>query len=263
MKDFGSARCPWATPLSDSQRLAPLHYSFIENVVQYFGSKSAMHLLIVEDDKDLAKTLKKTLAQRGFAVDVLHDAEKALTRISMYRNEYALVVLDLGLPKMDGHTLTKTLRTEGITTPIIVLSGKAEPRHKIELLNSGADDYLAKPFSAEELIARINTVLRRPKEARKPIERVGSLEIDTAARRVRLGGRDVQLTLKEFSLLECFVRQPGTVISREELTNQVWDFNAVAWSNILDVHMKNLRRKLGESDARLETVRGVGYRLVI
>jgi len=223
-----------------------------------------MRLLIVEDEKSLAENLKRTLEGRGFAVDHLDNGEQAFSRLSLYRSDYSLVLLDLTLPGLDGAQLTQKLRAEGITIPIIVITGKSETEHKIALLNSGADDYVVKPFSAEELVARINSVLRRPVESQPVVHSLGELSIDTAARRVRAGEREIRLTLKEYSLLECFLRRPGQVLTREELSNQVWDFNSLNWSNVLDVHMKNLRKKLSPVNhaARFETVRGVGYRLV-
>ncbi len=230
-----------------------------------------MHILIVEDEEALARNLKKLLELNGFGVDWLASAEKARTRVLLYRNEYDLIILDLALPGMDGSTFTKGLRTEGITTPIIIVTGNSDTQNKIELLNSGADDYVVKPFSSGELIARISSVLRRPVMAQPVVHKIGSLTVDTAARRVRVGKTEVPLTLKEYALFECFLRRPGEVLSREELFNQVWDFNTLTWSNVLDVHMKNLRKKLeatkdlarpAKGGARFETIRGVGYRLV-
>jgi two-component system OmpR family response regulator len=223
-----------------------------------------MRLLIVEDEAIIAQNLKKLLEQNGFAVDWIPDALKARTRVLLYRNDYNLVLLDLGLPGMSGMALTTSLREQGITIPIIILTGQSDTATKIQLLNSGADDYVVKPFSPEELMARINSVLRRPVVAQPVVHTVGDIEINTATRRVRAGNADVPLTLKEYSLFECFVRRPNEVLTREDLCNQVWDFNSLTLSNVLDVHMKNLRKKLNvtENSARFETVRGVGYRLV-
>jgi DNA-binding response OmpR family regulator len=223
-----------------------------------------MHILIVEDEEKLARALKKGLEVKGFAVDWLSDSEKARNRILLYRNEYDLIILDLMLPGIDGAQVTESVRQENVTTPIIILTARNETEHKVDLLNKGADDYIVKPFSFEELLARINSVLRRPSLAQPVILKVGDLEMDTSTRVVRQEGKEVPLTLKEFSLLECFMREPGTVLSREKLFDHVWDFNSLSWSNVLDVHMKNLRKKLQNdngSEQLFETVRGVGYRL--
>ncbi len=223
-----------------------------------------MHLLIVEDEEKLAKALKKGLEMRGYAVDWLSDSEKARSRIIMYRNEYDLVLMDLMMPGLDGAALTQAVRAEGVTTPIIILTARDETEHKVDLLNKGADDYIVKPFSFEELIARINSVLRRPTESKPIVLQVGAIEMDSATRTVRVDKEEVDLTLKEFSLLECFMREPNIVQTREKLFDHVWDFNLLSWSNVLDVHMKNLRKKLStkHNDTHFETVRGVGYKLV-
>lgn len=223
-----------------------------------------MHLLLVEDEEKLAKALKKGLEMRGYAVDWLSNSEKALSRILLYRNEYDLVLLDLMLPIMDGAAITEQVRKENVTTPIIILTARSETEHKVDLLNKGADDYVVKPFSFEELLARINSVLRRPTTSKPVILKVGEIEMDTATRVVRREGVEIPLTLKEFMLLECFMREPDVVLTREKLFDHVWDFNSLSWSNVLDVHIKNLRKKLahGNDNRILETVRGVGYRLV-
>jgi len=224
-----------------------------------------MHILIVEDEERLAKALKKGLELKGYAVDWLPDPEKALNRIMLYRSEYDIIILDLMLPGMDGAEITKRVRSEGVSTPIIILTARNETEHKVDLLDKGADDYVVKPFSFEELISRINAVMRRPAQSKPVVLKVGELEMDMATRTVKKSGDEVPLTLKEFSLLECFMRQPGEVLSREKLFDHVWDFNSLSWSNVLDVHMKNLRKKLGtdmHGDQLFETVRGVGYRLL-
>ncbi len=223
-----------------------------------------MHLLIVEDEEKLAKALKKGLESKGFAVDWLSDSEKAQNRILLYRNEYDLILLDLLMPGIDGATITETVRKDGVSTPIIILTARNETEHKVDLLNKGADDYIVKPFSFEELLARISSVLRRPATSTPVTLTVGNLEMETSTRVVRMLGQEIPLTLKEFSLLECFMREPGVVLTREKLFDHVWDFNSLSWSNVLDVHMKNLRKKLtadGDESTVFETVRGVGYRL--
>ena len=224
-----------------------------------------MRLLIVEDEELLGQNLKKLLERKGFAVDLVMDGEKARSRILLYHKEYDAIVMDLTLPGMDGATLTRSVRADNITVPIIVLTGRSDTETKIELLNAGADDYVVKPFSSDELIARIASVLRRPATSvQTPVHSVGDITINTVAHRISIGKTEVTLTLKEYSLLECFLRRPGEVFTREELSQQVWDFNALTLSNVLDVHMKNLRKKLerNSNSTRFETIRGVGYRLV-
>lgn len=223
-----------------------------------------MRLLIVEDEETVAKNLKKLLELKGIAVDWLSDALVARTRILMYRNEYDIILLDLGLPGMSGMALTTSLRDEGVTTPIIIVTGESDTASKITLLNSGADDYVVKPFSSEELIARINSVLRRPATSQPVVYTVGEFTMESATHSLRAGKTEIPLTLKEYSLLECFLRRPNEVLTREDLCNKVWDFNSLTLSNVLDVHMKNLRKKLSgaSNSGRFETVRGVGYRFV-
>src|SRR3989344_5312764 len=196
-----------------------------------------MRLLIVEDEEALAKNLQKILELKGFAVDWLADGEKALTRILLYHKDYDVLVLDLTLPGMDGATLTEKVRAEQIVTPIIILTGRSGTGDKVALLNSGADDYIVKPFSSDELVARITSVLRRPQVSQSIIRSVGDITIDSTTHRVLVNDVEVPMTLKEYALLECFTRRPGEVFTREELCSQVWDFNTMTMSNVLDVHM--------------------------
>ncbi len=222
-----------------------------------------MRILIVEDEAKLAEALKRGLESKGFAVDWISESEKARTRIMLYRDEYDLILLDLMLPGVDGATITRDAREAGVTTPIIVLTARDETEYKIELLNIGADDYLAKPFSFEELVARINAVLRRPEQSIQTTLKVRDIELDPSSRTVTKGGDPLALTLKEYSLLEYFMRHPDEALTRESILDHVWSFDFPGFSNVLDVHMKNLRKKLDTyGDTPLfETVRGVGYRL--
>lgn len=222
-----------------------------------------MRILIVEDEAKLAEALKRGLESKGFAVDWIAESEKARTRILLYRDEYDLILLDLMLPGIDGATITRDVRKEGVTTPIIVLTARDETEYKVELLNMGADDYLAKPFSFEELVARINAVLRRPEQSIQTVMSVRDIELDPSSRTVTKGGKPLSLTLKEYSLLEYFLRHPDEAMTRESILDHVWSFDFPGFSNVLDVHMKNLRKKLDTyGDTPLfETVRGVGYRL--
>ncbi|MBU0750145.1 response regulator transcription factor [Patescibacteria group bacterium] len=223
-----------------------------------------MRILVVEDEKKLGEALKKGLEIKGFTVDWIDEGEKARTRILLYKDEYDLILLDLMLPGADGATICRDAREAGVTTPIIVLTARDETEKKVELLNIGADDYLAKPFSFDELVARINAVLRRPESTLPTKLEVRDLVLDPSSHSVSKGGEQVQLTLKEFSLLELFMRHPNEALTRETILDHVWSFDFPGFSNVLDVHMKNLRKKLddyGENDPLFETIRGVGYRL--
>ena len=221
-----------------------------------------MRILIVEDEAKLAHSLVKGLTQKGYAVDTLAEGNKAFTRISLYHKDYDLIILDLMLPGMDGATICKRVRELDITTPIIILTARDEVDNKVDLLLSGADDYIVKPFSFDELTARIQALLRRPAEQVPAKMRIRDIELDATEHTVYQDGKPIPLTLKEFMLLEYFMRHPNQAINREELLSHLWDFNYAAFSNVVDVHVKNLRRKLSRAHADiLETVRGVGYRL--
>lgn len=222
-----------------------------------------MKLLVVEDEQRLAEGLAEGLSRKGYAVDTLGDGEKAFTRISLHRNDYDLVILDLDLPSMSGQEVCRRMRAEDIAVPILILTGQDDTEHKVELLLAGADDYLVKPFSFEELNARIQAILRRPSESIPSVIKVLDIELDPSARSASKDGAPISLTLKEFGLLEYFMRRPNQVVNREDLIAHLWDFNYDSFSNVVDVHVKNLRRKLDAPDvpSMLETVRGIGYRL--
>ena len=222
-----------------------------------------MKILLVEDEQKLAAALSRGLNLEGYTVDVIPDGKKALTRISLHRSDYDLIILDLMLPGMDGYEICKQVREMNITIPILILTARNETDTKVQLLTSGADDYLVKPFSFAELVARIRALLRRPSEKLPETLKVGDLELNPTERRVLREGKEIPLTLKEFGLLEYFMRHPNQVVNREDLLNHLWDFNYVGFSNVVDVHVKNLRRKLDEGNSKsvLETVRGIGYRL--
>ncbi len=168
------------------------------------------------------------------------------------------------LPGLTGLEICRALRERGITTPILVLTALSATSEKVTLLNAGADDYLTKPFSFTELVARLRALMRRPEESHPPELQVGNLRLDTGMHRVYYEAEEITLTPKEFALLEFFMRQPGQVVRREDILDHVWDFNFNSFSNVVDVHVKNLRKKLGQSEEKIfiETVEGVGYRLV-
>lgn len=223
-----------------------------------------MKVLIVEDELKLAKALERGLKGKGYTADIVSEGDKALERLVLHHENYDAVILDLMLPNMDGHTICMNVRKHGINTPIIILTARDELETKVELLHSGADDYLAKPFSFDEVDARIGALLRRPQETTATVLTAQNLELNLAQRTVTRDGEEIPLTLKEFGLLEYFMRNKGRVINREELLNHLWDFNYTSFfSNALDVHIKNLRKKIDHDigPSIIETVRGIGYKL--
>ena len=221
-----------------------------------------MKILLIEDEDKLAQALKRGLELSGYTVDIVDDGKKGFMRISLHRDDYDAVILDLMLPSMDGHEVCKAMRAENITVPVLILTARAETETKVDLLLSGADDYLVKPFSFAELSARLQALMRRPTTRLPEKLKAGEIELDPSTRRVWRAEEELLLTLKEFGLLEYFMRHPNQVVNREDLLNHLWDFNYVGFSNVVDVHIKNLRRKLGDGEGGriLETVRGIGYR---
>jgi two-component system, OmpR family, response regulator len=222
-----------------------------------------MRILIVDDEQKLADSIARGLRLKGYACDVLYDGESALTRISVHAVDYDVIILDLMLPKVSGTQICKTVRELDITVPILILTAKDDIDSKVNLLLSGADDYMVKPFSFEELAARLYAILRRPHESLPDTIRVGHIRINPATRVVHSDDVLISLTLKEYALLEYLARRPNEVIKREEILSNLWDFYYDSFSNVLDVHVKNLRKKIAQEDTAniLETVRGVGYRL--
>jgi DNA-binding response OmpR family regulator len=221
-----------------------------------------MRILVVEDEPKLASVVAKGLTLKGYAVDTIHDGAEALTRILVHGKDYDLILLDLMLPSKSGLEICTEVRAHGVTTPILILTARSETEHKVELLLSGADDYVVKPFSFEELIARIQAILRRPAETIPMVLESGEIKLNPALHQAWRNDEQLDLTLKEFSLLEYFLRHPNEVINREDLLTHLWDFNYESFSNVVDVHIKNLRQKLDRDGEQsiLETVRGIGYR---
>lgn len=216
-----------------------------------------MRLLIVEDEKRLAISLARGLTAEGFAVDVVHDGLEGLHRAS--DGAYDLVVLDIMLPGMNGYRVCAALRAAGHEVPILMLTAKDGEYDEAEGLDTGADDYLTKPFSYVVLVARIRALLRRRAGATSPVVTVGSLRMDTAARRVHRDEEEIALTAKEFAVLEQLVLRAGQVVSKAEILEHVWDFAYDGDPNIVEVYVSTLRRKLGTASIR--TMRGAGYRL--
>ncbi|PZT76728.1 MULTISPECIES: response regulator transcription factor [unclassified Streptomyces] len=216
-----------------------------------------MRLLIVEDEKRLAVSLARGLTAEGFAVDVVHDGAEGLHRV--LDGAYDLVVLDIMLPGMNGYRVCAALRAAGHDVPVLMLTAKDGEYDEAEGLDTGADDYLTKPFSYVVLVARVRALLRRRGGSGSPVVTAGALRMDTAARRVHLGDDEIALTAKEFAVLEQLALRAGQVVSKAEILEHVWDFAYAGDPNIVEVYVSTLRRKLGP--AAIRTVRGAGYRL--
>jgi DNA-binding response OmpR family regulator len=220
-------------------------------------------VIIVEDDEDIADTIRYNLEREGFRVRLATTGEDALNLI--LDRPPNLILLDLNLPYMNGFELCRRLRAESTTTrvPILMLTARADEADKVLGLNMGADDYITKPFSMRELMARVNAALRRAEglETDGPVFDDGSLRIDPATFSVSYGGREVRMTRKEFALLSELARNQGRVLTREVLLDRVWGVTYYGDSRTLDVHIRRLRQKLGDSSV-IETVAGIGYRLV-
>ncbi len=221
-----------------------------------------MKILIIEDEVKLAKSLKQGLEQLGYVADYLLDGESGQQRIEMHYENYDVVILDVMLPKRDGIAVCRNVRAKGIMIPILMLTARDTSDDTVLGLDAGADDYLIKPFSLAVLTARLRALLRRPMQSLPAQLKVKDIVLNTATRKVYQNIRELKLTLKEFMLLEYFMRNHDQVMSREQLLSHAWDFSFDSFSNVIDVHIKNLRKKLDEHSTKkhIETVRGLGYR---
>lgn len=220
-----------------------------------------MKILLVEDNVKLSKTIKQGLEQEGFVVDCIFDGLSAENRLKMSRDEYDVVILDRMLPEKGGVHVCKALREDNVNVPIIMLTALDTTEDKVEGLDAGADDYLAKPFEFSELVARVNALLRRPKLITPNSISVGDISLDNISKTVKFKGKDVLLTLKEFMVLEYLMRNKGKVMSRDTLYSHAWDFADSSFSNTVDVHIKNLRKKLKDNGKIIQTIRGLGYKI--
>ena len=220
-----------------------------------------MNLLVVEDDKETRNFLKSSLKAEGFVVDTAEDGKAGSYKASV--NDYDLIVLDIELPYKNGRQICSELRASGKNMPIIMLSVKGEIDTKVDLLQTGADDYLTKPFSFTELSARIKALLRRPQKIEGEVLCIGDLVLDAGSRTVARAGKEVGLTPKEFFLLEYLMRNRGRVMSRQALLEHVWDVNADPFTNTVETHIVNLRKKLKQKNKReiICTVSGTGYKI--
>jgi DNA-binding response OmpR family regulator len=221
-----------------------------------------MRVLVVEDERKVAGFIRQGLEEEGHTVEVAGDGETALELVAG-GPPYDLVVLDVMLPRRDGFAVLRTLRERGVGTPVLVLTARDSVPDKVAGLDLGADDYLTKPFAFDEFLARVRALLRRAGEQRMPVLRAGDLTLDPATREVRRGGRRIALTTREYALLEYFLRNAGRVLTRPMIAEHVWGIDFDAESNIIDVYVGYLRRKIdADGEPRLlHTVRGAGYTL--
>lgn len=219
-----------------------------------------MRILLVDDETDIRDQLVTVLGGQRYIVDTAVDGPQALDKI--FDQSFDLIILDIMLPGIDGLSVLRQIREGEIRTPVLMLTARSGVDDKVEGLDLGADDYLAKPFSAAELLARVRALLRRGSENSRPIMEINDLQLDAVLREVKRGGRVVELTPKEFSILEFLLYNKNRVVSRFSLSEHVWgeDFDPFTMSNTIDVHIRNLRRKIGDMEGGLvQAVRGVGY----
>jgi DNA-binding response OmpR family regulator len=223
-----------------------------------------VRILIVDDDRSLLEQLQQILAGQHYDVETAANGGEALDK--MYESSFDLVVLDIMMPKVDGLSVLEEIRKARIGTPVLMLTAKGDVSDKVKGLDLGADDYLAKPFSMDELLARMRVLLRRTSGPDGSVLQVQDLVLDTANRMVVRGGKPVDLTPKEFSILEFLLHNKNRVVSRFNLAEHVWgeDFDPFNMSNFMDVHVKNLRQKIGDAGGQvriIQTIRGVGYKI--
>lgn len=222
-----------------------------------------MRILIIEDEHKIANAIKKGLELESFAADVQYDGHEGLT--FALTEDYDAIILDLMLPSIDGLTICKKIREEKISTPIIMLTAKDKISDKVEGLNLGADDYLAKPFSFDELLARLRALLRRPKETLNPVIKYQDLSLNAVSFEVKRGDKNIKLSAKEFGLLEYLIRHTDQIVTKDMIINHVWDYDADILPNTVEVYIGYLRNKVDKPFARqpalIQTVRGFGYRL--
>ncbi len=217
-----------------------------------------MRILLVEDEHKIAGSIKKGLMQEHFAVDVAYEGDHGLDLA--LTEDYDAIILDRLLPNLDGVEICKKVRSANIHTPILMLTAKGEISDRVEGLNSGADDYLVKPFAFEELLARIRALVRRPKDINNTTLKVENLSLDTISYEVKRSGRAINLSSKEFALLEYLMRNGNKIVTKEQIITHVWDYDADILPNNVEVYIGYLRNKIGKPEL-IHTVRGFGYKL--
>jgi DNA-binding response OmpR family regulator len=222
-----------------------------------------MHILVVEDERRLAQLLRRVLSEERHNVDIAHDGTEGLDLA--LSGTYDLIILDLMLPSLDGMEVCRELRTEHVDTPVLILTARGAVEDRVAGLNAGADDYLIKPFAVDELLARVNALLRRRGrgiEATQSLS-VGDLTLDLVRHEARRQGKTIELTPKEFALLEYLMRHPGQVLTRTQITDHVWRYDLESLSNVVDIYIHYVRDKIdrGFSPPLIKTVRGIGYKI--
>jgi two-component system copper resistance phosphate regulon response regulator CusR len=222
-----------------------------------------MRILVVEDERDSAEVLAKGLREHAYAVDVAGEGATALEQATV--NDYDLIILDLLLPRMNGLDVCRRLRANNVPAPVLMLTARSEPDQRVQGLDAGADDYLPKPYHFPELLARVRALLRRGPAFSPSVLVYRDLTVDTRARRVERAGRLIQLTTKEYSLLEYLLRRQGEVVGRSDIAEHVWDDSFDPMSNLIEVYIQRLRRKIddGQSAKLIQTWRGAGYSLSV
>ncbi len=219
-----------------------------------------MRLLIIEDDAEIVRPLSLALKEAGFTVDTANDGEKGC--FTALTNVYDLIILDYNLPGLNGKEIVEKIRADNRQVPILMLTVRSEIKDKVELLDSGADDYLTKPFVLSELLSRVKALLRRPEKLKENILKIGDLELDPDKFAASFQSRRLPLSTKEFALLEYLMANAGRVLSRQEIMEHVWDENADPFSNTIEVHIMKLRQKIAAPQGPLiRTVSGRGYKL--
>ena len=223
-----------------------------------------MRILVVEDEQDLRELISERLRRQDYSVDTCPDGRSALQQIEN-SGGYDLVILDIMLPELDGLSVLREIRSMHLTCPVMLLTARDSVEDRVSGLDAGADDYVVKPFSFEELDARVRALLRRSAEDKSPVLQMADLSLDTVRRTVQRGGNEIDLTTKEYALLEYLMRNPEHVLTREQILNHVWSYDFEGDSNIVDVYIRYLRRKMdrGFDPPLIHTVRGTGYVLKV
>jgi DNA-binding response OmpR family regulator len=221
-----------------------------------------MNLLVIEDEKKIANLINKGLREQGYNVDVVHSGDVGFEKATS--QPYDAIILDIMLPGRDGLSLLRALRERNISTPVMILTARGDVNEKVEGLNAGADDYMAKPFSMDELVARLRALVRRVTGESISLYKAGELSMNLVSREVTRGNRKIELTAREFRLLEYLMRAPNQVLTRTQIIERVWEYHFDPGTNLVDVYIQRLRRKVddGEELKMIQTIRGVGYSIV-